>query len=108
MSAAIASRRKPSRMASAMYGSSSTINTRMLQMVRPGAYRRRIENQIRAGNTTLPSMEAWPIANQHEQRPAGFGFAGSLSLVCQSLRVASPTGDGWSYPDKDLAVEVGA
>src|SRR3954447_12702174 len=31
MSAAIASRRRPSRMASAMYGSSSTINTRMLR-----------------------------------------------------------------------------
>src|SRR6516225_4881942 len=30
MSAAIASRRRPSRIASAMYGSSSTINTRML------------------------------------------------------------------------------
>src|ERR1700716_1113209 len=37
MSAAIASRRRPSRMASAMRGSSSTINTRMLSMLPAGS-----------------------------------------------------------------------
>jgi hypothetical protein len=36
-------------------------------MIRAGPYRQRIENHIRAGNTTLPSLGAWPTANQHDQ-----------------------------------------
>jgi hypothetical protein len=35
-----------------------TINTRILSMTPPVAYRRHIENHIRAGNTTLPRLEA--------------------------------------------------
>src|SRR5436190_1181546 len=37
-------------------------------MLRAGPYRRHIENRIRAGNTTLPEMAAWPTVSQH-QRP---------------------------------------
>ncbi|MGW7066950.1 cation:dicarboxylate symporter family transporter [Streptomyces sp. NPDC054855] len=32
----------------------TNITTRMLSMLRAGAYRRRIENRIRTGNTLLP------------------------------------------------------
>ena len=42
-------------------------------MLRAWAYRRRIENRIRAGNTTLPSMAAWPPGNQHERSRVGAG-----------------------------------
>ena len=57
-------------------------------MLRAGAYRRRIEDRIRAGNTALPCMEACPTDNQHEQRPVG--FAGSVSPACWSSSRRSP------------------
>ncbi|GAA2120683.1 hypothetical protein [Actinomadura napierensis] len=44
---------RASRVASAGYGSSLTINTRGPSRLRAGVYRRRIENHIRDGNTTL-------------------------------------------------------
>ena len=43
-------------MASAMYGSSSTINTRIRRMLRAEAFRRDIQNRIRAGHTARPSL----------------------------------------------------
>jgi hypothetical protein len=45
---------QPSRIASAMKGSSSTTNTRMLPKLGAGAYRQPIENHIPADNITLP------------------------------------------------------
>jgi len=47
-----------------------------------GTYRRHIENRIRAGNTALPRLDVCPTVNLHEERPVGFGFAGSASPSC--------------------------
>src|SRR4051812_41613798 len=99
MSAAIASRRRPSRMASAMYGSSSTINTRMLSMFPAGAYRlahiagvskdryvlatpRRLVLRhggvlVRTVVLWLPGLEAWP--------PAGHRLAVVIVLGAELL-----------------------
>jgi hypothetical protein len=41
-------------MASAIYGSSSTISTRILSTLSAGAYRRHIETTYLLGDTTLP------------------------------------------------------
>src|SRR5438105_2055625 len=35
-------------------------------------------------------MAAWPTANQHEPRPVGFGFPGSVSPACWSSSRRSP------------------
>jgi hypothetical protein len=71
--------------ASAIHGSTSTTNPTHSHepacIPGAGVYRRRIENLIRAGNTGLPRLEAWPTANQRVQPPVGLGFTAGLAAA---------------------------
>src|SRR5215211_7732798 len=84
MSAAIASRRRPSRMASSMKGSSSTINTRMLVHARS----RRISSAYRQPHKCRQHHAAFTGSMSHSE-PARTAARRTRSAILAALAVVS-------------------